>query len=401
VRLASPASAADEKISIVFINSIFVKRDAISNTICDRVRFASSNYKFFKYKVYCYTTDYPHLNVELIHNVSDIVKSREFLEADIIVIEFGVYHDLFDLVLCETKGAKIVSYHNVTSSWLFEPGPKRQLCERSELQSWNLSFSDFVVCNSKFTLEEALTYGVDQTKAAIIAPSVQVFGRPGMTKSKTQPLTMLFVGRLVPQKGILDLLKALELISTTGLPQWRLNVVGAMKFSDPGYVNQLQDEIYRANLTDFVHFLGELSEAEIGAQFAEADIVVMPSYHEGFGVPVIEGLASHCVVVCSDAGSLPEVAGEFGHIFKCGDHRDLARKLLRVINDLRPLRGSAKYRVGSRVLSETEYGEAADRYVKPFLPEAAVNAFFDIVRKLVAERRAATAAIAVSEAELV
>jgi glycosyltransferase involved in cell wall biosynthesis len=101
---------------------------------------------------------------------------------------------------------------------------------------------------------------------------------------------------------------------------------------------------------------------------------------------VIEGLASHCVVVCSDAGSLPEVAGEFGHVFKCGDAAEMARALMRVLLDLRPFTGPPVYRVGLHQMNAEEYYAAADTYVQPFLPEAAVKAFYDIVKQQASQR---------------
>ncbi|WP_294534530.1 glycosyltransferase family 4 protein [uncultured Rhodoblastus sp.] len=377
------------KISIAFVNSIFLRRDAISNTLHDRVQFAAAHRDLFDYKVFCYASDYPTLNVEIVRNAGDIIQSPDFRNADIVVVEFGIYHDLFDVVLCETRAAKLVSYHNVTSSWLFEPGDKRQLCERSEAQGWNLAFADFVVCNSRFTLEQAKAYGVDLSRTRVIAPSVPATGGWRVEKDPDGPVVLLCVGRLVAQKGILDLVKALEILSHVELPAWRLHVVGAMKFSDPAYVRLLRREIEDAGLQDCVHFLGELDETEIRRAFAQAHVLAAPSHHEGFGVPVIEGLASGCVVVCSDAGALPEVAGEFGNIYPCGDRRALAKLLIRVLSDLRPRQGEAKYRVGARVLSEAEYYAAAEAYVAPFLPKTAVAEFYGVVRDLVAQKRGA------------
>jgi glycosyltransferase involved in cell wall biosynthesis len=378
----------DAKISIAFVNSIFVKRDAISNTLFDRVQYAARHRNEFDYKVYCYASDYPRFNVEIVHNPGHIVRTPGFLNADIVVVEFGIYHDLFDVVLCDTGAPKLVSYHNVTSSSLFEPGTKRELCERSELQGWNLRFADFVVCNSGFTRTEAIGYGVDPARTAVIAPSVPLIRRPEIFKAADGPVTMLCVGRIVPQKGLLDLIRALDLLSRTDLPPWRLDVVGTMKFSDPVYIRQLRDAIARSGFDDRVRFLGELDEEALSRAFAEAHVVVSPSHHEGFGVPVIEGLATGCVIVCSDAGSLPEVAGEFGHVFKCGDSDELARALMYVLMDMRPYKGPPKYRVGARILGEREYYEAAASYVRPFLPDAAVEAFYGVVRRMVADRKA-------------
>ncbi len=56
--------------------------------------------------------------------------------------------------------------------------------------------------------------------------------------------------------------------------------------------------------------VGQIDETDLAAIYQSAQVLLMPSYSEGFGLPVVEAMASGCPVICSDRGSLPEVAGE-------------------------------------------------------------------------------------------
>ena len=74
-------------------------------------------------------------------------------------------------------------------------------------------------------------------------------------------------------------------------------------------------------------YLGRVDDEVLGALYQECLATVLPSRFEGFGFPVLEAMGYGVPVLCSDAGSLPEVAGEAALIFKSGDSSDLCAKL--------------------------------------------------------------------------
>jgi glycosyltransferase involved in cell wall biosynthesis len=61
-----------------------------------------------------------------------------------------------------------------------------------------------------------------------------------------------------------------------------------------------------------VRFLGDVSDAELARQYAAARVLLMLSYEEGFGLPVLEAMACGCPVVAADRAALPEVVGDAG-----------------------------------------------------------------------------------------
>jgi len=78
---------------------------------------------------------------------------------------------------------------------------------------------------------------------------------------------------------------------------------------------------------------GYVSESTRQALYKYADVFVLPSLYEGFGVPVLEAMASGCPVVASNNSSLPEVVGKAGLLFNPADPADIARAVLEIKQD--------------------------------------------------------------------
>lgn len=138
---------------------------------------------------------------------------------------------------------------------------------------------------------------------------------------------LLFVGRLVSEKGVDLLLQSLAALADHKLSP-RLTIVG----SGP------EEELLRricteAGLLNRVTFCGTISGLELAALMSQHKIMVIPSRSEGFGVVALEGIASGCLVIASDAGGLPEAVGDCGLIFRRGDVGELTQALVRGMTD--------------------------------------------------------------------
>ena len=81
----------------------------------------------------------------------------------------------------------------------------------------------------------------------------------------------------------------------------------------------------RAQGLQRVSFRVDVSDAELGALYRNASVFLFPSLYEGFGMPILEAMTAGCPVVCSDGGSLPEVAGDAALLAPAGDPDALAR----------------------------------------------------------------------------
>lgn len=141
------------------------------------------------------------------------------------------------------------------------------------------------------------------------------------------PNRLLFVGNAEdPRKGITYLLDALFHLP----PAVRLIVVDTGepdKFMAPRLIRS-------KGLEDRVTFTGRLTEEELIHEYRKAQVLIMPSLFEGFGLPVAEGMACGTPVVTTRAGSLPEVVGddeEGGLLVPPKDARALAKAILRIM----------------------------------------------------------------------
>jgi glycosyltransferase involved in cell wall biosynthesis len=139
---------------------------------------------------------------------------------------------------------------------------------------------------------------------------------------------LLFVGRLVSDKGVDTLLDALALLAGRELLP-RLTVVG-----DGPERSALAAQAVRLGLAERVDFAGTQTGEDLVLTLNEHRILVVPSrYNEPFGIVALEGIACGCVVVGSEGGGLKEAIGPCGFTFRNGDAADLAGCLEHVLRN--------------------------------------------------------------------
>ena len=135
---------------------------------------------------------------------------------------------------------------------------------------------------------------------------------------------LLYVGNQKPHKNIDRLLEAsARVVSGT---KTRLVMTGQPSAST-------QAAIARLGLEGLVIFSGPLSDEQLAAYYRGAKLLVLPSRLEGFGLPVVEAMACGTPVVCSNAGSLPEVAGGAAWLVDPLNVEDIADGMARVLRD--------------------------------------------------------------------
>ena len=139
---------------------------------------------------------------------------------------------------------------------------------------------------------------------------------------------LLFVGASEPRKNLPGLVEALRLVRGGGLD------VGLVIAGRPGDDEaRVRESVARSGLESHVRFAGYLSEPAVRALYRLAAALVLPSFSEGFGLPVIEAMASGTPVVCSAAGALPEIAGDAALYFDPREPRDIAARAAAVLED--------------------------------------------------------------------
>jgi glycosyltransferase involved in cell wall biosynthesis len=166
-----------------------------------------------------------------------------------------------------------------------------------------LSCARRVIVTSAFTARLlASDYGVAGERVSVVRPGVD---RAARTRGGGQtPLALLAVGAVTPRKGYDVLLAALA--GLLDLP-WRLTIVGDLA-RDAAAAARLVADVARFNLTDRVAVVGAVSAERLESFYASADIFVLASRFEGYGMAFAEAIAHGVPVVGTTAGAIPETA---------------------------------------------------------------------------------------------
>jgi glycosyltransferase involved in cell wall biosynthesis len=141
---------------------------------------------------------------------------------------------------------------------------------------------------------------------------------------------LIYVGSEDPRKNLPTLLAALATIRREA-PDVALIKVGRAHFAHER--RRLLDLAAELKLHAAIHFLDDVQEADLPLLYNLASICVMPSRYEGFGFPVLEAMACGTAVVCANASSLPEIAGDAALLFDPGDADGLAQAVIRLLHD--------------------------------------------------------------------
>lgn len=152
---------------------------------------------------------------------------------------------------------------------------------------------------------------------------------PAPSRPDSKSKTILCVGRRDPYKNLTTLIEAFSIFRKDGDPNSILRIIGP---DDPRYPEP-EERAKALGLDDSIHWEGHLAPDELLSAYQTADVFVLPSRYEGFGLPVLEAMACGAPVVCTDAGSLPEVAGEAAIVVKPDDAAGMASAITRVLGD--------------------------------------------------------------------
>jgi glycosyltransferase involved in cell wall biosynthesis len=139
---------------------------------------------------------------------------------------------------------------------------------------------------------------------------------------------LLFVGTLQPRKNIIKLVQAFRLMKEKGY---------GGKLVIAGKIGWLAEEtlqvIKKSQDAQDIVMTGYISSESKRVLYRHADVFVLPSLYEGFGVPVLEAMATGCPVVAANNSSIPEVVGHAGILFDAADPVDMVRAVEEIRKD--------------------------------------------------------------------
>ncbi|MDP2873691.1 MAG: glycosyltransferase family 1 protein [bacterium] len=138
---------------------------------------------------------------------------------------------------------------------------------------------------------------------------------------------ILYVGNAYPYKNLPTLFAAVKLVNEKRPLQ--LAVVGARGV----FLDRLRKEAEEQGSLPFLNFLGYVSDSDLANLYQEATAFVLPSFSEGFGLTVVEAMGLSCPVIAANASCLPEVCDDAALYFNPWEPKDLAEKILQVLDD--------------------------------------------------------------------
>lgn len=188
--------------------------------------------------------------------------------------------------------------------------------------------ADHIICISETTrCDLARLYNIDRARTSVIHLGYSLTSETAEINSQKEPMGgqrpfLLYVGNRGGYKNFGTLLKAFS--SSPILREFDL-----VAFGGPPLLPGEWEEIKRLGITDRVRFESG-SDRDLAERYRAAAAFVYPSMYEGFGIPPLEAMSHGCPVVCSNAGSIPEVVGDGGVYFDPNNSDELRSTLERV-----------------------------------------------------------------------
>lgn len=225
-----------------------------------------------------------------------------------------IYHGP-NFYLPRFDGLKIATFHDLSPfTWSHCHPIERVKFMQKELKR-TIDTADALITDSEYTKHELCDYfGLDVAKVHAVPLAASPGFRPRHITECEAVLNhyslgfkkfSLYVGTIEPRKNIEGLLDAYSRLPL----KLRLEVPLILS-GYQGWENaHIHQKIERGTKEGWVRYLGFLPADHLPILFSAAATFIFPSHYEGFGLPVLEAMASGTPVVCSNSSSLPEVAG--------------------------------------------------------------------------------------------
>lgn len=366
---------------ISYVCGICVKNDAISNAIHNEITWLNTGSA--DVRLFAYSCDYNELPFTRVHELRDVVFDQHFQTSDLIIFHFGIFCPLFNtLFVCPQTAKRLVIFHNITPKQ-FIPPDSHEIIDKSFKQMANIMFADHVVCDSKVNLQVL-------NKAGIYTPAttlpLAVHGNLKAPEQKPSAVDgrvrLVFIGRFVYSKGPHELLEAVsQVLQRSKSIKFNLDLIGNLSFSDSELIARMrviiqeikQDFGGRAEIS--IH--GSASNEKKNKILQAADLFVLPTYHEGFCVPILEALANGCKVITYENSNTPFISGGFAKLIPTGNIADLSCAILDTAN----LICSAEWSRNDGGLYHN-YIEKVHGYIQHFSPDRAKHRFLKLINNL-------------------
>jgi len=187
--------------------------------------------------------------------------------------------------------------------------------------------ADHVIVNSKHTqsdLAEWSPVSRNKSKVVHLAPLTKLPTNNDLPVIEGRYI--LTVGTIEPRKNHLQLIEAFENLRNSRI---KLVIAGSIGWKSKKIVTRIKNSTKK----DSIKLMGRVSNKTLANLYQNAEMMVYPSYYEGFGLPVLEAMQYGIPVLCSDSSSLPEVGGKAALYFPLGNIPALTQLISEVLDN--------------------------------------------------------------------
>lgn len=280
---------------------------------------------YFKYKVVngSFLWSQIFLPLELLKNCF----SRERIK-----VFFSPAHYSPRFCFCPT----VVTIHDVAYLHYPDEFLKKDLYQLKNWTDYSLHNATKIITVSKTTKKDVMHfYHTSEKKIEVIYNGFEKEIDDYMIAGTGEPMNppiispyVLYVGTIQPRKNIIALIRAMTVLNKTH-PEFKLVITGKKGW----LFDQIFREAKNLYLENKIIFTGYVTDEELITLYQKAFCFVLPSFYEGFGIPVLEAMSFGCPVISSFSSSLPEVGGEAMLYFDPENFSELADKILLLETD--------------------------------------------------------------------
>ncbi len=261
-----------------------------------------------------------------------IINLFKFKPEVIFTSSFGVW-TILALLLKPLGGWKvIIAYEGSSPSVDYRNSQPRLLLRRGMV-----ALADACISNSK-TGREYIINCLKADPKLVFAQPYQVpdlntwseaetkSAKPQESQVNPRPV-FLFVGRIIPRKGLKLLVEACLLLKQKGIEQYTIQVVG------DGTQREELERLCQENQLEQINWLGRVEYAKVGNYLKEADVFVLPTLEDTWGMVILEAMLCGKPILCSQGAGASElvVEGENGYCFPTNDAAKLAEAIAKFI----------------------------------------------------------------------
>lgn len=205
------------------------------------------------------------------------------------------------------------------------------------IDKYNVKYADKVIAVSDFLKKGIISAAhIPQKKVTVVHNAVNSNLFYNDDKGKGRDNSLLFVARMVPEKGLEYLIKAMPLVLHE-VPDARLIIVGPqLEIERKSFIYFIKNLISSLDLYECIEFKSRVSVGELRRLYSKAGVFVLPAiWNEPFGVVFLEAMACETPIIGTSVGGIPEIIDgkDIGLLVKPRDHGDLAKAIIAILSN--------------------------------------------------------------------